>query len=128
MVERKLARWKRPKPKPANQASIFDQAEQAKHEGMEVSYRNAGTAWKRAAADRVRSLAKRRKYFTADDVIEWLDNNGIVTGENRALGAIMQSASRMGLIKHTNEFRRCRRPGRHGGTVAVWESMIYGKD
>lgn len=107
------------------QMSIYDLAERKKQEGMEVVYRNADTQWKRAAAERLRYLVENRKTFTSDDILTYLEAKGIVTGDNRAMGALMQSASRVGLICATERFVRCKRPSRHGAPIMVWESQVF---
>ena len=122
-------RWRKKKPAvgatiPKSQQSIFDIAERKKNEGMEASYLNADTDWKRAARDRVHQLAETRQYFTADDVIECLDEKGIVTGNNSALGAIFKAFARSGIIKPTDTYKKSRRPSRHRAPIQVWESNV----
>lgn len=105
----------------SKQMSIYDQAERAKQEGIEVVYRNANTTWKRAAADQLMKVIAKQRTFTSDDVLIPLEQQGIVTKDNRAIAAILQSAARMNLIKATDKFIRCRRKSRHGAPVMVWE-------
>lgn len=105
----------------SKQMSIYDQAERAKQEGIEAVYRSANTTWKRAAADQLMKVIARRRTFTSDDVLIPLEQQGIVTKDNRAIAAILQSAQRMNLIKATDKFIRCRRKSRHGAPVMVWE-------
>jgi hypothetical protein len=107
--------------------AVFDRYERRKHEGIEASFFHADTDWKRAAADRVYWLAKHRHEFTADDVIEFLDAKGITTGNNSALGAIMQAAQRMGIITNSGHFKESRRPVQHSKPLRIWHSNIYKK-
>ena len=107
------------------QSTIFDTAEKKKQEGIELVYKHANTTWKRAAADRLRWLVENRRMFTSDDILEHLEAKGIVTGDNRAIAAILQSAGRVGLISSTDKFVRCRRPSRHGAPIMVWESNVF---
>lgn len=106
------------------QLSTYDQIERLKQEGIEAVYRNADTTWKRAAAAQLMSVAKQKRNFTSDDILIPLEQQGIVTKDNRAIAAILQSAARMNLIKATDKFIRCRRKSRHGAPVMVWESLM----
>lgn len=107
------------------QMSIYDIAERKKQEGIELVYRNANTDWKRAAADRLREVIERQRTFTSDDILMHLDAKGIVTGDNRAIAAILQAAARVGLISATDKFIRCKRPSRHSAPIMVWESNVF---
>lgn len=106
------------------QQTIFDQTEQKKQTGIDVSYFNADPVWKRAAAERMRYLAESCDTFTSDDILIFLEARGIVTGNNKAIAAILQAGARAGLIKTTEQFVRCKRPQRHGAPVMVWKSNI----
>lgn len=102
------------------QASVFDQIDKAKHEGMEVSYRNSDTTWRKAVNDRLNEIRQYKETFTSDDIITHLDELGIVTSDNRALGAIMVAHARAGLIESTGTQVKCKRKKRHGGYVTLW--------
>ena len=106
------------------QMSIYDQTEKAKQEGIELVFRNADTSWKKAAAKQLLAVAKKKKSFTSDDILIPLETAGIVTTDNRAIAAILQSAARMNLIKATDIFVRCKRKSRHGAPVMMWESLV----
>ena len=107
------------------QNSIFDQAERQKQEGIEVSYRNAESVWKKAATARLRWLAENCQEFTSDQVVIYLDEQGITTGNNSALGAIFQAAARMGLIQPTGYYKESTRPKRHQAPVRIWRSNVF---
>lgn len=107
------------------QSSIFDAVERKKQEGIEVVYRHADTQWKRAASERLIDVINRQRRFTSDDILIYLEAKGIVTGDNRAIAAILQSAARVGLISGTDTFVRCRRPSRHGAPIMMWESNVF---
>lgn len=107
------------------QQSIYDQAERAKQEGMEVSYRNAESVWKNAAAARLRWLAEHCREFTSDQVVTYLDDQGITTGNNSALGAIFTAAARMGIIQATGYYKESTRPSRHQAPVRIWKSNVF---
>lgn len=110
------------------QTTIYDQVEKKKQEGIELVYRHADTDWKRAAADQLFIIAQQQRHFTSDDILIPLEKKGIVTGDNRAIAAVLQSAARMNLIKSTDRFVRCRRPSRHGAPIMVWESNLKIKE
>lgn len=106
------------------QVSIFDQAEKAKREGIELVYQHADSVWKKAASERLLAVIKKQRHFTSDDILIDLEARGITTGDNRAIAAILQSATRIGLIKSTDKFVRCRRKSRHNAPIMVWESNV----
>ncbi|MCL4357705.1 hypothetical protein M1512_02320 [Patescibacteria group bacterium] len=107
------------------QRSIFDVAERKKQEGINLSYNNTTTIWKAAAAEALITVAKRTFEFTSDEVWHELAMQGIHTGENRALGAVMQAGNRSGVIEFSGEYRPTTRPEGHKGPKALWRSKIY---
>lgn len=125
-----VVRWKKLK-KPIfgqvdkSQSTIFDIAEKKKTEGMEAAYRGADTEWKKAAAECLQRLIKTNEFMTSEDVVLELNQRGIVTGENRAMGAIMLSFARAGLIESTGNFTTSRRPECHKSPVRIWRSKKF---
>lgn len=128
-----LLRWKKSKksaPEVVNdEAKQFtlgcDLGEKQKNEGIEAAYRGADTEWKRAAIECLQRMIKTQKYVTSEDVVLELNKRGITTSENRAMGAIMQSFSRAGLIESTGQFTTSRRPECHKSPVRVWRSKKF---
>lgn len=125
-------RWKKSK-KPTfgqiPQPSIFDvpvQAERQKIEGMEAAYNHADSEWKRAATAYLHELIGTKQFVTSEEVVLYLNSKGIVTGENRAMGAIMSAFARAGLIRSTGRFTESRRPECHKSPVRIWESIKMG--
>lgn len=108
-----------------SQQSIFDVAERKKTEGMEVAFRNANTKWRQAAVEHLQYLVETRRFITSEDVVLHLNGLGIVTGENRAMGAIMKAFERAGQIISTGRFTESRRPECHKSPVRIWESKKY---
>jgi hypothetical protein len=100
------------------QQTIYDQAKQ---QGIEVSYGNTTSEWKAEAGNALQILCKRQNFITSEDVIVLLESAGITTGNNKALGAVMQSAQRAGLIKPTGEWQTSKLKRRHGAPVRVWK-------
>jgi hypothetical protein len=107
------------------QRSIFDAAGQKEAEGMELAYVGANARWQSAAAKRLRYLARTRQYFTSDDVLSSLEQRGIFTGDNRALGAIFTAHQEAQWILATGKFMMSRRRQRHRAPVRVWKSKKY---
>lgn len=99
------------------QLSIYDQ----KQRGIEVSYANTSTEWKEEAGAALQILAKLQRYITSEDIIILLEKKGLVTGNNRSLGAVMQAAQRSGLIKPTGQWKTSQLKRRHGAPLRIWE-------
>lgn len=78
---------------------------------------NADEGWKRAAAQAVWDRSRLAVSFTTDDVMEDLDNMGVVTHDNRALGPVMRRMLNKGII-HEIGMTRSRR--RHGARIPVY--------
>lgn len=112
-----------PMGKGAKKISLFDKAERAKQQGIEASYQHAPSIWKQAASDALMKLAKTKAEFTTDELWDLLAEQGVHTGEPRALGAIMQSAHRSGMIKATGKYVPSYR--RHKAPIILWQSNIY---
>jgi hypothetical protein len=110
---------------PKSQQSIFDIAERKKTEGMEAAYRHADTRWKQAAVEYLKHLVETQKYITSEQVVMHLNGQGIVTGENRAIGSIMKAFERTGTITSTGRFAESVRPECHKSPVRIWQSNIY---
>lgn len=106
------------------QSSIFDQAEKAKQEGIELVYRHANTTWKRHATAKLMEVARTKTKFTSEDILIPLEKEGIVTKDNRAIAAILQAAQRLNLIAGTDVFVRCKRKSRHGAPIMMWRSLM----
>lgn len=121
-------RWAVAKPKAVNQPSIFDQAERKKQQGIEAAYQGANSYWKNAAREALLECAKKYSEFASDQVWAILSKSGITTGENRAIGAIMQAASRSGMIQKTGRYRESNRVSQHRQPIAIWRSNIYLKE
>lgn len=123
-----MNKWYRPKvkqPAPSKNLTIFDQAERAKQQGMEAAYQYADLDWKQIASKALRQCAETMPEFTTDDMWELINKTGITTSENRAMGAIMQSASRAGMIKATPHFIPSKRLSKHKSPTRLWQSLIY---
>jgi hypothetical protein len=82
---------------------------------------NANDDFIKAAKQAVMICVDRGREFTTDDIWQLLDGWGITTHENRALGSVMQSASRKGLITNTYRTQKTVRPSNHSRPITIWE-------
>lgn len=94
----------------------FDDLDAVLHQVHE----NANEEWKVAADLTVRVFADRGAEFTADDVWDVMDRLPYSTHERRALGPILRTAQREGVIQNTGTFVRSRR--RHKSPIPVWRA------
>ncbi len=106
------------------QPTIFDQVQRAKQEGIEVAYQYASLDWKKIASDAVTKCAMQMPKFSTNDVWDEINKTGVTTRTNRALGAIMQSAARSGMIKKVG-YVGSRLA--HSSPVTLWHSNVYKK-
>ena len=97
---------------------------ETKDQAMARVDRNANTEWKDAALKSVQHRARHCASVTANDVFADLEQLGIHTHENRALGAVFQKAARMGWITKTDRTIPSTRKTRHSGDVRVWSSCL----
>lgn len=74
---------------------------------------HADVDWRCAADELVAELAGRGVPFTADDVVELLEDRGVATENLAALGPVFQRASRAGTIRKTGLLIPSRIPRRH---------------
>lgn len=105
----------------STQATIFDVAEKKKQEGIELVWQHANTFWKREAALQLQAVINSGKiHFTSDDILMPLEARGVITGDTRALAALLLAARKLGLIETTDMFQTCRRKSRHNAPIRVW--------
>lgn len=88
---------------------------------------HANMAWSAECMRIIRLLACTREVFDTDDVWEMLDETGLRTHNNKAMGARMQDAARRGWIVSTElPRRRSTRPECHRRDLRQWRSLIVG--
>lgn len=101
--------------------SLFDPphiVEAARQDGIDRSY-EAADDWKIEARQQVEWLARTVDDFTTDEVIGRLEQLDFVLPSNlMALGSVMQSAARDGVIRKTGETRRTKISRRHRDLTA----------
>lgn len=83
---------------------------------------NAGDEWSTQAATIVRNLCTTRSEFNLDDVAERVPP----TEEKRALGQVMRNAVKQGLCTIVR-YEKSKRKSRHYGTIAVYQSLLFGR-
>ena len=101
------------------QRTIFE-AERRKIEGMELSYKNSDPIWREAVISRMNELIATKETFNADDVLEPIEERGIFTKTNSALGSIFTAFKRTGQIEATDNFKSSRRASRHRAPLRQW--------
>ena len=85
---------------------------------------NANAEWFEVAIDSVRQLATENKYFTTDEVWCYLKKHWsqLSTHNNSAMGAVMRTASKRGIVSATDRFSESKRPSSHARPIRVWKS------
>lgn len=97
-----------------------------KREGMTRVEEHANDDFKVIGAQLLRDLARQKGSVTSNDLWELLDQRGITTHDNRAMGALFLRAAREGLLVKTSETVPSTRKSRHAGDVRVWRSLVCG--
>lgn len=88
---------------------------------------NADSEWRIRAEEYTAYLATKKKAFTSEDVIVWLDDHGYHTKNLSALGAIFRRLKDQGAIEPAG-YITSRRASRHHAPIRLWKSKIYEGD
>lgn len=112
-----------------SQASLFDTAAAARDIGMERAAVHAGESWQQECLVIARDYCERHEYVFVDDLWAW----GLETGESdRALGAVIQLAARLGWIEkipmrsvHPEAYVSRPSVRSNLSPKPVWRSLIY---
>ncbi len=96
-----------------------------KTEAMQRSEAHASEEWKEAAMRHLRRLCETMPEFTVDDLIRSLGEAFARTHNLKGAGPMMTNGWKAGWMKKTDRVRTCSRPERNGGTVAVWQSLLF---
>lgn len=100
-------------------------SERLKQEGMARAHRAADPEWQRFMLRALKQVASRQKFFCTDDIERIRHSyDGPTTHENRALGPLMLSAKKDGLIAPTDRWVMSIQPFNHRRPVRVWRSLI----
>ena len=106
--------------------TLFDylEGQRLAEQGMTAAIEHAGTEWEQAADQAVRTVARLRVTFTADDVWDYVFHHHLPEPPNRAaLGAVFKALSRAGIIRQTGEWRNSQRPETHTRPLRVWQAV-----
>lgn len=102
-------------------------SQRARDEAIRRVDEAADVAWKQQAHAAIVWLAVHRATFTTDDVWRRLDALEILgPREPRALGALMRTAKRRGLIRPLNRWIQSERVACHRRDLRLWESLVFG--
>lgn len=103
------------------QATLDDEARAAGNEAVERVRRN-NQDWLNVAHYALAAVCVQKPNgFTADDVWQALADRGApAPDEPRALGAVIRTWLRDGMIAHTGRYVRSRRPACHGRPLPVY--------
>ena len=100
---------------------LFTAAKAVRDEAVDRVGRNAPTEWKAHATEAVLHVARMTPIFTADEVWQRLEILNQAEGANpKALGAVLSSLARDGVIETTGNYRKSVLPRRHQRPVAEW--------
>lgn len=108
-----------------NQLSLFDRqaAIDGRDRGMHSVSHNAGD-WSIRAAHALKECARDHYEFIVDDVWRYMDPAD-VPHDGRAMGPILMTAARQGLILNTRRIRLSDRTTSHRNPRPIWQSLIY---
>lgn len=89
--------------------------------GMLLVKESAGPEWVDEAEKVIHKLSTELSTFTSDDI--WAA--GLSRPKNsKALGPVLTSVARAGVIEATGDFRQTTQASRNGAPVRVWRSLI----
>lgn len=90
-------------------------------DAIERVKQNCSPEWMASATKAVELCAKFRNEFTVDDVQEVLESLGVPKPrEGRAMGAVMNSCRRSGLIEPTGRYKASRQAHCHANPRQIW--------
>ena len=97
-------------------------AEDRKEEGMRRAIDNARTTWKGAFRAELERLATTRHPFTSETVTTRVGRPSglVIQGANNAVGAMVNAAARIGLIRKTGRRVKSGRPTSHAAELTEW--------
>lgn len=78
--------------------------------------------WAETAFEHVLSVARRKKLFTTDEVMESMGDIPCSV-DRHVMGSVMTRAAGLGIIAKTDTFVPCKRKNQHGSPRRVWRSL-----
>lgn len=103
--------------------------EQLKQEGMAQAAASMDPVWRADVMRVVAEVASVKAQFTADDIREEAERQGI--GEPKHAnqwGTVLSSAAKQGICHETTQCVKSKQPQRHSGLIKVWQSAIVQGD
>jgi hypothetical protein len=107
---------------------MMDGGESGKREGMARAWRGADPEWRRIALMCALEVAKRKPYFTTDEIEEWRRTYypNHTTHEQRAWGPVMKEAAKLEYCTIlTSYFVKSKYAPCHTRHKQMWWSLIY---
>lgn len=100
----------------------LEDALEARDQAIAQAGQHADDQWRDTAHTVVRELANAGVPFTTDHVWAVLDDLDATTHEPRALGAVIQQASRAGVIRPTGRWVKSTRGVNHAREIKEWSA------
>lgn len=98
-----------------------------KRDGMDRAERHADPEWKRVMLICALEVARRKPFFSTDDIEAWRLVNfpNHTTHEHRALGPIMREAAKLEYCVKTLDWVESGQKVNHRRPMRVWFSLVY---
>lgn len=94
-------------------------------DAIERAYKHAPDEWRKYALQCVEAVAKRNEEFTVNEVRSLIKAGIYKTHDNRALGGVMKTAQRLGIIEPTGN--TIPSVVGHRTPIQIWRSRIFNK-
>ena len=93
-------------------------------DGIETSYSNTATEWRKAAHEALDHIARNNQFIVSDMLIAVLEDRGLALNNYSALGGVFTRAARDKLIVKTGNAKVSTRAKSHSSKT-VWRSLVY---
>ena len=98
--------------------TLFDGPEDEVASAMHSVEANAVPAWIEEAERIIRNLTAGTR-FIGEQIVDKVEERGLVTHDKRAMGPVMHRLAKEGVIRKTGDYRAARTS--HGSPKSVWE-------
>jgi hypothetical protein len=104
-----------------------DEGSKGKRDGMGRAERHADPEWLRVMLISALEVAKRKPYFTTDDLEKWrlAHYPNHTTHEHRALGPVMIEAAKQEICEKTGDWIESNQKVCHRRPMRIWWSKVY---
>lgn len=92
-------------------------------QAIDEAYAGANMAWKKMAFECLKKICETKQTFTMNDLRELVNQSPIKTSDNRAMGGVVKTARKAGLIVPTGS-SIVSKVG-HKSPLQIWKSTIY---